>query len=109
MFSNSPERHNEDTQQASYRGRQEKTRSLPVCWLPLHDMASDTAPSEGQNRLYELLEKTVAAVTKLNDSIIDLAESQSRAQNRRPTQVSPVHSNLRFILELTLLGGAAKS
>ncbi|KAI6805868.1 hypothetical protein KC332_g14135 [Hortaea werneckii] len=49
-------------------------------------MASDTAPSEGQNRLYELLEKTVAAVTRLNDSIIDLAESHSRARNRRPTQ-----------------------
>ncbi|KAI7223337.1 hypothetical protein KC333_g545 [Hortaea werneckii] len=49
-------------------------------------MASDAAPREGESRLHELLEKTVEAVTRLNDSIVGFS-AQSHGQDRHPTQV----------------------
>ncbi|KAI6875813.1 hypothetical protein KC323_g138 [Hortaea werneckii] len=76
----------EDTPRASYREHYRQPRSLCVCRLPLHDMASDAAPREGESRLHELLEKTIQAVTKLNDSIVGLSESQSHAGHRRSIQ-----------------------
>lgn len=84
----------EDTPRASYREHYRQPRSLCVCRLPLHDMASDAAPREGESRLHELLEKTIQAVTKLNDSIVGLSESQSHAGHRRSIQVSLVSITL---------------
>lgn len=85
-----------------------KTSSLCVCRLPLHDMASSTAPGDSESRLYELLEKILQAVTRLNENVESLSKATTRMGSCNTTQVSrPDLNSTRSITELTAAGGAA--
>ncbi|OTA39291.1 hypothetical protein BTJ68_00783 [Hortaea werneckii EXF-2000] len=49
-------------------------------------MASDTAPGDGESRLYELLEKILQAVTRLNENVESFSKATTRMGSCNTTQ-----------------------